>query len=174
MKCAAPWPPFMTAWNNFGRSPRTPLRPFRDAPKIAAAKTIVGLIMRIMSVFAAAGIAAAFAVTLPASAANTAQQDTMKTCAASWSAKTAADKGKTTYKDYMSTCMKTPATAAAAPAAPVPAMAMKAAAKPAPAMAMKAAAPAGGGSAKCKDGKTVTYKNRMGTCSGHGGVATWL
>ena len=129
--------------------------------------------MRILSVFAAAGIAAAFAVTLPASAA-TAQQGTMKTCAASWSAKTAPDKAKTTYKAYMSTCMKAPATAAAAPAAPAPAMAMKAAAKPAPAMAMKAAAPAGGGSAKCKDGKTVTYKNRMGTCSGHGGVATWL
>jgi hypothetical protein len=127
--------------------------------------------MRILSVFAAAGIAAAFAVTLPASAADTAQQGAMKTCAASWSSKTAADKAKTKYKDYMSTCMKAPATAATAPA---PAMAMKAAAKPAPAMAMKAAAPAGGGSAKCKDGKTVTYKNRMGTCSGHGGVATWL
>jgi hypothetical protein len=123
--------------------------------------------MRIMSVFAAAAIAATFAVTLPASAADTAQQSTMKTCAASWSAKSAGDKAKTKYKDYMSTCMKTPATAAAAPA---PAMAMKAK----PAMAMKAAAPAGGGSAKCKDGKTVTYKNRMGTCSGHGGVATWL
>jgi hypothetical protein len=91
----------------------------------------------------------------------------MKTCAASWSAKSAGDKAKAKYKDYMSTCMKTPATAAAAPA---PAMAMKAK----PAMAMKAAAPAGGGSAKCKDGTTVTYKNRMGTCSGHKGVATWL
>jgi len=129
--------------------------------------------MRIMSVFVAAAIAATVAVTLPASAADTAQQSNMKTCAASWTAKSAADKAKAKYKDYMSTCMKTPATAAAAPA-PAPAMAMKAAAKPAPAMAMKASAPAGGGSAKCKDGKTVTYKNRMGTCSGHGGVATWL
>jgi hypothetical protein len=130
--------------------------------------------MRIMSVVIAAGIAAAFAVTLPASAADTAQQGTMKTCAASWTAKTAADKAKAKYKDYMSVCMKAPATAAAAPAAPAPAMAMKAAAKPAPAMAMKAAAPTGGGSAKCKDGTTVTYKNRSGTCSGHKGVATWL
>jgi hypothetical protein len=126
--------------------------------------------MRIMSVFAAAAIAATVAVTLPAFAADTAQQSNMKSCAASWSAKSAGDKAKAKYKDYMSTCMKTPATAAAA--APAPAMAMKA--KPAPAMAMKASAPAGGGSAKCKDGKTVTYKNRMGTCSGHGGVATWL
>jgi len=39
---------------------------------------------------------------------------------------------------------------------------------------MKMTAPAGGGQAKCKDGTTVTYKKRQGTCSGHGGVATWL
>ena len=32
----------------------------------------------------------------------------------------------------------------------------------------------GSGSAKCKDGKTVTYAHRSGTCSGHGGVASWL
>ena len=38
----------------------------------------------------------------------------------------------------------------------------------------KPAAAAAGGQAKCKDGKTVTYKNRQGTCSGHGGVASWL
>jgi hypothetical protein len=157
MTCAAPLPPFMAARNNFWRAPPTPLRTFGDAPKITAQNKL-GLIMHIMSVFAAAGFAAVFAVTLPASAADTAQQGTMKTCAASWSAKAAPDKASTTYKAYMSTCMKSPTTAAA----------------PAPAMAMKAAAPAGGGSAKCKDGKTVTYKNRMGTCSGHGGVATWL
>ena len=78
----------------------------------------------------------------------------------------AADQGKTKYKDYMSTCMKAPAKTAAAPA---PSMAMTAK----PVNSMKMAAPASG-SAKCKDGKTVTYKNRMGTCSGHGGVATWL
>jgi hypothetical protein len=46
-----------------------------------------------------------------------------------------------------------------------------------PAMAsgsMMMAAPKDSGSAKCKDGKTVTYKKRSGTCSGHGGVATWM
>jgi hypothetical protein len=117
--------------------------------------------------------ASLFAV--PASAA-TAQQGTMKTCAASWSSTSAADKAKTKYKDYMSTCMKSPTptapgkTVAATPvAAPAPMMAMKAK----PAAATKMAAPASG-SAKCKDGKTVTYKSRSGTCSGHGGVATWL
>jgi hypothetical protein len=46
-------------------------------------------------------------------------------------------------------------------------------AKPAAGNAMTMAAPAGG-QAKCKDGKVVTYKNRSGTCSGHGGVATWM
>ncbi|HEY4076899.1 MAG TPA: DUF3761 domain-containing protein [Rhizomicrobium sp.] len=119
--------------------------------------------MRI-TVLAAACMAAAFV--LPAAAADTAQQSNMKSCAASWKTVSAAEKAKTKYTDYMGTCMKAPTKAAAAPAA-----AMKAEAKPA---AMKMAAPAGGGSAKCKDGKTVTYKNRSGTCSGHGGVATWM
>jgi hypothetical protein len=41
----------------------------------------------------------------------------------------------------------------------------------APAAAATASA---GGSAKCKDGKVVTYKKRSGTCSGHGGVAVWM
>jgi hypothetical protein len=120
--------------------------------------------MRI-TVLAAAYMAAIFI--LPA-AADTAQQSSMKSCAASWKTVSAADKAKTKYTDYMGTCMKAPAKAATAP---TPAMAMKAEAKPA---AMKMATPAGGGSAKCKDGKVVTYKNRRGTCSGHGGVVTWM
>ncbi|HWM60898.1 MAG TPA: hypothetical protein VNN98_02050 [Rhizomicrobium sp.] len=117
--------------------------------------------------FATAFICAAIA--LPASAADTAQQTSMKTCAATWKTMAAADKAKTKYTEYMGTCMKGSAKSAAAPVA-APAMAMTAK----PAAAMKMAAPAGGGSAKCKDGKTVTYKNRSGTCSGHGGVATWM
>ena len=96
----------------------------------------------------------------------TAQQGTMKSCAATWSGMGAADKAKTTYKAYMSTCMKSPAASTAA-IAPAPAAAMTAKAAPA---AMKA----GSGSAKCKDGKTVTYTHRSGTCSGHGGVASWM
>jgi hypothetical protein len=118
--------------------------------------------------FAAAILSAAIA--LPASAADTPQQASMKSCAATWKTMAAADKAKTKYTDYMGTCMKKSPAPAAAAAAPAPAMAMK----PAAASSMKMAAPAGGGSAKCKDGKTVTYKNRQGTCSGHGGVATWM
>lgn len=123
---------------------------------------------------------AAVATAGSALAADTAQQGVMKSCSAKWTAMSAADKGKTKHNDYMSSCMKAPATAAAAPA---PAMAMKPAAatgsmamsaKPAAGGMMKPAAAAMGGSAKCKDGTTVTYKNRSGTCSGHKGVATWL
>ena len=122
-------------------------------------------------------LAIAAAVALPAVAADTAQQSTMKTCAAKWKATPAADQKKTTYKDYMSGCMKAPA------AAPAPAAAMTAKpAAPAPAAAMTAkpakpattTAAAGGGKAKCKDGTVVTYKNRSGTCSGHKGVDTWM
>jgi Protein of unknown function (DUF3761) len=120
--------------------------------------------MRLDALFAAAVISAAIA--LPASAADTPQQTAMKTCAATWKTMSAADKGKTKYTDYMGTCMKGGGAA--------PSMAMSA--KPAMASggSMMMAAPKGGGSAKCKDGKTVTYKNRSGTCSGHGGVATWM
>ena len=125
--------------------------------------------MRIHLIVLAAAMSASFATA--ALAADTAQQSSMKTCAASWKTVSDADKKKTKYTDYMGTCMKGSATPVAA--APAPAMTM--AMKPAKAeSAMKMAAPAGGGSAKCKDGKTVTYKSRSGTCSGHGGVATWL
>jgi hypothetical protein len=119
------------------------------------------------TVIAAAAIASA-------QAADTPQQASMKSCAATWKTMSAADKGKTKYTDYMRACMKkAPAAAAAAPA---PAASMAMTAKPAAKAgdSMKMAAPAGGGSAKCKDGTTVTYKNRQGTCSGHKGVATWL
>jgi Protein of unknown function (DUF3761) len=125
-----------------------------------------------MRLLLAAVIAAA--ATLSAQAADTPQQASMKSCAATWKTMPAADKGKTKYTDYMGTCMKkAPAAAAAAPA---PAASMAMTAKPAAKASgsMKMAAPAGGGSAKCKDGTTVTYKNRQGTCSGHGGVATWM
>lgn len=125
--------------------------------------------MRIHLIVLAAAMSASFATA--AFAADTAQQSGMKTCAASWKTMSDADKKKTKYTDYMGTCMK----AGAKPVAAAPAPAMTMAMKPAkPEAAMKMAAPAGGGSAKCKDGKVVTYKNRSGTCSGHGGVATWM
>lgn len=123
--------------------------------------------------FAIAVVAAVAAVIFaaPGRAADTAQQANMKSCAATWNGMAAAAKSKTTYKDYMSTCLKAPAsTAAATPAA----MTAKPAAATPAAMTAKPAAKAEAGSAKCKDGKTVTYTHRSGTCSGHGGVATWL
>jgi hypothetical protein len=104
----------------------------------------------------------------PGHAADTAQQANMKSCAANWNGMAAGAKSKTTYKDYMSTCLKAPASAA-----PVAMTAKPAAATPA-AMTAKPAAKAEAGSAKCKDGKTVTYTHRSGTCSGHGGVASWM
>ena len=112
----------------------------------------------------------------PVFSADTPQQANMKSCAATWNGMAAADKSKTTYKAYMATCLKAPAsTAAAAPAAMT---AKPVAAAPAAMTAKPAAAPAAmkaeSGSAKCKDGKTVTYAHRSGTCSGHGGVASWM
>ena len=115
----------------------------------------------------AAITAAAFAA--PGRAADTAQQTNMKSCAANWNGMAAGAKSKTTYKDYMSTCLKAPS-AAATPAA----MTAKPAAATTAAMTSKSAAKAESGSAKCKDGKTVTYTHRSGTCSGHGGVASWM
>ena len=107
----------------------------------------------------------------PGHAAGTAQQANMKSCAANWNGMAAAAKSKTTYKDYMATCLKAPAsTASATPAA----MTAKPAAATTAAMTTKPAMKAESGSAKCKDGKTVTYTHRSGTCSGHGGVATWM
>jgi len=126
--------------------------------------------MRLHVLFATAALAAAFA--LPAAGADTAQQTAMKSCAASWSAMSAADKAKTKHQEYMSSCLKGGGKTQAAASSMSSSMSMSA--KPAAAGSMQMAAPAGGGSAKCKDGTTVTYKHRQGTCSGHGGVATWM
>lgn len=118
--------------------------------------------------------AAVILAILPVQAADTAQQGTMKSCAATWKTMPAADKAKTKYSDYMSTCMKAPAkaTTAAAPAAGSSSMAMTA--KPAASSSSMAMQAATGGKAKCKDGTVVSYKHRSGTCSGHKGVDTWM
>lgn len=133
--------------------------------------------------FLCAAACAAVLAILPAQAADTAQQSTMKSCAATWKTMSAADKAKTKYSDYMSTCMKAPAKTAAAPAPAAAMTAKPAAASSSMAMTAKPAASSGssmamqaasGGKAKCKDGTVVTYKSRSGTCSGHKGVATWM
>jgi len=121
-----------------------------------------------------AAVIAAAAIS-SAQAADTPQQVSMKSCAATWKTMSGADKAKTKYTDYMGTCMKASAPPKMVGAAPAPAASMAMTAKPkaSAANSMKMAAPSGG-SAKCKDGTTVTYKKRQGTCSGHGGVATWM
>ena len=108
----------------------------------------------------------AWGLATAAFAADTARQSSMKSCAATWKTMSDADKKQTKYTDYMGRCMKG-ASAAKSKDVAAPAMAMK----PAPAMTM---AEHRGGQARCKDGKIVTYKNRSGTCSGHGGVAAWM
>jgi hypothetical protein len=128
--------------------------------------------MRLHALFAATALAMAFA--LPARSADTAQQTAMKSCAASWSAMSAADKAKTKHQEYMSSCLKGGGKSQAAASSSSMSSSMSMSAKPAAAGSMQMAAPAGGGSAKCKDGTTVTYKHRQGTCSGHGGVASWM
>ena len=118
---------------------------------------------------------AAAAVTAGSALGATDQQTAMKICSNKWTSMTAPERGETKRTEFMSKCLKAGGPAAA------PAMAMKPAAAGSMAMTGKPAAgsmakPAAtsGGQAKCKDGKTVTYKDRRGTCSGHGGVATWL
>jgi len=115
----------------------------------------------------------------PVLAKTTSSGDTMKACAASWKAMPPADKAKTSYKAYSSTCLSgkgatampvAPVTAAAAPTAAAPAAAMKASL---PKTVVAGPAPAGA-TAKCKDGSFSMSKTHSGSCSGHGGVATWL
>ena len=77
-------------------------------------------------------------------------------------------------KDANGKFTKCPAAAAApvTPAKPAPMAAAKPAANTAP-MASAAGAPAGA-TAKCKDGAFSMSKHHSGSCSHHGGVASWL
>lgn len=119
---------------------------------------------------------------------------TMSNCASSWKGKSDTDKKATTYKAFMSGCMKGTGTASAAsmtkPAATTAAPAAmtastKQAASAKPATAMKTAAKSSGAksaiptegdtgtSARCKDGQIIAIKSHAGACSHHGGVAAW-
>jgi Protein of unknown function (DUF3761) len=101
-----------------------------------------------------------------------ASADTMKNCAANWKAMPAADKAKTTYKNYSATCLKSGA------ATPGPAPAPMAMAPKPPTGTTAAAAPTGaapaGATGLCKDGTYTMSKTHSGACSHHKGVAKWL
>ncbi|HEY4125271.1 MAG TPA: DUF3761 domain-containing protein [Rhizomicrobium sp.] len=123
------------------------------------------------------------ATAAPATAApatkTAAANNSMSGCAATWKTKSDADKKSTTYKSFMSSCMKSNGSVAAAPA-PMSQMAAK---PPAPKKIAAAKSPGKsaiptegntGTSARCKDGKTIAIKSHNGACSRHGGVAAWL
>jgi len=120
-------------------------------------------------------VSAALLVTpMAASAATTASQNRMATCAAGWKAMSADQKKATTYKDYSKSCLSGGSNAAAA----APAMAPTTV-KPAQPMAgstmgaATGAAPAGA-TGQCKDGTYTMSKTHSGSCSHHGGVAKWF
>jgi len=94
-------------------------------------------------------IAAAFAGILAGTAAHA---DTMKNCGAAWTAMSAADKAKTTYKAYSAMCLKSGYTVPATVASNPPA----------------------GATGQCKDGTYTVSKTHSGACSSHGGVSKWL
>ena len=78
------------------------------------------------------GLIAAPAMVIPASA------DTMKNCAATWKGMAPADKSKTTYKEFSSTCMKgTAKETAGSPAMAAPAQPLTSMAASKPMMAAK-------------------------------------
>jgi hypothetical protein len=109
---------------------------------------------------------------------SSASADTMKNCAASWKAMSKADQGKTTYKAYSATCLKSGAAPMAAPApaamaAPVKAPAMAAPVKASASMPAAGAIPAGA-TGVCNDGTYTMSKTHSGACSHHKGVSKWL
>ena len=80
-----------------------------------------------------------------------AHADTTANCAAAWKAKTPDAVAAETYKAWSATCLKSDYKAAA-PESPAPLDA----------------------TAKCNDGTYSMSQHDSETCSGHGGVASWL
>jgi hypothetical protein len=128
------------------------------------------------------GTTSAAMATPAAAMAPASSHGSMASCATSWKGKSDTDKKATTYKAFMSSCMKGTSTASAAPA---PAPMAAAASKPmTSAMTQKRVATSAstskiavegntGTSARCKDGQIITIKTHAGACSHHGGVAAW-
>ena len=106
------------------------------------------------------------------------QAKDMKACSADWKAQKAASaSGSQTRKQFMTTCLAAgapggaPAPVSTPMAHPVMTAAPAKAAMVAPAAA--GAAPAGT-TAKCKDGSFSMSKHHSGSCSRHGGVASFM
>ena len=102
----------------------------------------------------------------------------MKACSADWKVqKTAKATGSQTHKQFMTTCLAAglPGVAPTPPAASVP---MQQPGKGTPnagiAPSMAAASAPSGATAKCKDGTFSMSKHHSGSCSRHGGVASFL
>jgi len=120
-------------------------------------------------------VSAALLVTpMAASAATTASQNRMATCAAGWKAMSADQKKATTYKDYSKSCLSGGSNAAAAAPAMAPTTMKPAQPMAGSAMSAASGAAPAGATGQCKDGTYTMSKTHSGSCSHHGGVAKWF
>ena len=120
-------------------------------------------------------VSAALLVTpMAASAATTASQNRMATCAAGWKAMSADQKKATTYKDYSKSCLSGGSNAAAAAPAMAPTTMKPAQPMAGSAMGAATGAAPAGATGQCKDGTYTMSKTHSGSCSHHGGVAKWF
>jgi len=120
-------------------------------------------------------VSAALLVTpMAASAATTASQNRMATCAAGWKAMSADQKKATTYKDYSKSCLSGGSNAAAAAPAMAPTTMKPAQPMAGSAMGAASGAAPAGATGQCKDGTYTMSKTHSGSCSHHGGVAKWF
>jgi len=120
-------------------------------------------------------VSAALLVTpMAVSAATTASQNRMATCAAGWKAMSADQKKATTYKDYSKSCLSGGSNAAAAAPAMAPTTMKPAQPMAGSAMGAASGAAPAGATGQCKDGTYTMSKTHSGSCSHHGGVAKWF
>src|SRR5690348_4115246 len=114
--------------------------------------------------------AALFITSTAASAATTASQSRMATCAAGWKAMSADQKKATTYKDYSKSCLSGGANATAAAPAPAAPTAATPAASSGPQGRMATCA-AGWRAMSADQKKATTYKDYSKSCLSGGSTA---